>query len=161
MTGIGQNGWISPKGRSGSTQSYPQESWISARDRRIRLAPARSGLVARLTGQQAEKDSRSMMERDEAEKPVEETGAPRADEPESKRRRRHASSIEAGVALITAELKNLSAGPRGYPLLDAEGNALYVGKAPPPQNRGARYTPPAHTSNPQPRLIPPHTARPA
>src|SRR5258708_27093535 len=155
MTGIGQNGWISPKGRSGSTQSYPQESWISARDRRIRLARARSGLVARLTGQQAEKDSRSMMERDEAEKPVEETGAPRADEPESKRRRRHASSIEAGVALITAELKNLSAGPGVYRMLDAEGNALYVGKAPRLKKRGASHTPPPKPSNPIPPPIAP------
>ncbi|MBI3496300.1 MAG: excinuclease ABC subunit UvrC [Proteobacteria bacterium] len=95
-----------------------------------------------------------MPERNEVkppEDPPEE--APRAEEPKAPRRRRHASSIEHGVALIQAELKNLSPGPGVYRMLDADGNALYVGKARSLKKRVASYAHPAKLSNRIRRMI--------
>jgi excinuclease ABC subunit C len=81
------------------------------------------------------------------------TDAVHPDAPTPKRRRRHASSIDAGVAVIQAALKHLSAGPGVYRMLDPDGNALYVGKARSLKKRVASYTHPAKLSNRIRRMV--------
>jgi excinuclease ABC subunit C len=58
-----------------------------------------------------------------------------------------------GVEVIRAVLKTLPSGPGVYRMLDAKGDALYVGKARNLKNRVVNYTHPANLSNRLRRMV--------
>src|SRR4051795_2775207 len=62
-------------------------------------------------------------------------------------------AIARGVEVIRGVLKTLPSGPGVYRMLDAAGDAVYVGKARSLRNRVANYTHPANLSNRLRRMI--------
>jgi excinuclease ABC subunit C len=68
-------------------------------------------------------------------------------------RKRPASSITAGVAVLRQALRSIPASPGVYRMLDRKGDALYVGKARNLKNRVQNYTHPAALSNRLRRMV--------
>jgi len=61
--------------------------------------------------------------------------------------------VARGVEVIRAALKTMPPGPGVYRMLDAKGDALYVGKARSLRNRVVNYTHPANLSNRLRRMV--------